>query len=134
MAKTMAFRATRSVMVVRHADSAPDRDDWNAFIEAFVAAKVSKVLLWSPGMASPDSEQRASAVTAFRGKGATFRAALVTGSRVARGAATAISWFGPKIRGFALDDLPEAIAFLEVAAGEDAEIRATVDALARETS
>lgn len=119
-------------MVLRHADAAPDAADWNAFIEAFAASPVRKLMVWSPGMASPNAEQRASAVSTFRGKGAAFRASVMTRSRIARGAATAISWFGPKIRGFSLEELQKAIDHLGVDESEWAEIRAVMDELGRE--
>jgi hypothetical protein len=134
MPKTMAYRITGEVMVLRHADAAPDPKDWDAFIEAFVHAPVGKLLVWSPGMASPDSAQRASAVAAFRSKGERFRASIMTGSRLARGAATAISWFGPKLHGFGLDDLSGALDYLEVATNTRAALQATVEALGDEVT
>ena len=128
----MAYRATSTVMVVRHADTAPDAADWNACMEALGAAAVGKLLVWSPGVASPNSEQRASAVATLRAKGPAFRASVMTRSKVARGVATAISWFGPKVRAFSLEELQKAIDHLEVDESEWAEIRAVVDELGRE--
>lgn len=128
----MAFRALGPVMVLRHADAKPDPADWNGFIEAFVDAPLHKLLVWSPGVASPSSAQRASAVTALRGKGSGFRGAVLTSSTIARGAATAISWFGPKLRGFALDEMLRAIAWLELAEADVPELEAAIASLGSE--
>jgi hypothetical protein len=125
----MVQRVRGDLIVVAHNTDTPSEEEWDRFLEFFRRAHdidQVRVLVFTDG-AAPNTMQRASFTKTLAGK--QPRIAVLSGSRVVRGVATAISWFNANIDVFAPDDLGKALDHLRMPTdnrGDIAEIGAAL--------
>ncbi|HEU4406272.1 MAG TPA: hypothetical protein VFS43_13490 [Polyangiaceae bacterium] len=113
------------VWLTVHGARPPTDAEWQRHVDELLDAgeRVRAILILTEGP-GPDARQRA-----------TLKAlpellclprAVVTGSALARGAATAVHWLGGEVRSFAPDELGDALAYLGAgaAAGDELKWRA----------
>lgn len=121
--------------VLVHAEVEPRESDWERIVERWgrftrrvrSRGKQPLCLVISRGGEGPNANQRR-ALDAINSK-ARPRVAVATGSSVARGIVTAISWFGhTEIRAFHPDDLEGALRFLGIPPSERATVEGAVAA------
>jgi hypothetical protein len=117
------------VMLVAHTAKPPDQREWDAYVAALVKRDVEKLrsLVFTDGGA-PNTAQRSQLNKALEGK--TSTGAVVSPSTMVRGVVTALSWFNPKIRAFAPNEVNDAFAYLDIRDPKDtALIRTGMDEL-----
>src|ERR1022692_4344288 len=100
---TMAYRIVKDILLVVHADRAPSAEDWAGMVHMrdSYPGRLKGQLVVAPAHASIDACQRAD-VQAFSQR-TRSRIALLTDSQHARGAATAVAWFGVAVRALTPD-------------------------------
>ncbi len=90
-------------------------DRWEAFVQDIIDIRPRHCLVLCIGDVQVDAVMRRRSTEAvLRSRSAVT---VVTNSRITRGLATAVSWFGPKLTAFAWRDLGRAISSLEAAPG-----------------
>jgi hypothetical protein len=99
--------------------------EWNAFIAALDAQilEVNRLLLFSAGATIDVSEREQLERVLTRGR---LRVAVLTDSKLLRGAATALSWFKIPIKSFAANEVEPALEHLRVAKAERAHVYTTL--------
>jgi hypothetical protein len=126
---TMAMVISRSdrVLTLVYGVEAPTDDEWTRCVALCRerAGRDSRVLVETHG-GGPDAKQRRVLAEAMRNE--DTRVAVMTDSLVARGILTALAWLGLPQRGFALNDLRAAGAYLELSSDE---LRLAAEELAR---
>lgn len=128
--ETMAFRELGTTMLCVHSDADPTPSAWNAYVDALaeaglrtVPAPIRQILIFTRGGA-PNSLQRRRLLRLLDHDGAsTIPTALLSDSRIARGAATVIGWFGAAIKPFRSTDLDAAFDWLAVPQTDRADIQ-----------
>jgi hypothetical protein len=109
------------LVLLVHGPSAPADADWERAIRTFrsfgVALRArgakSRCLVWTPSGHGPNAKQRR--LLDETNTGLSPRVAVVSGSVMARGIVTAISWIGhTEIVAYSPDQLDEALAFLDI--------------------
>ncbi len=110
----MAHRFVGRLLVLVHTDEDPSSDEWSAFI-ADCHARMGEFrgFLIVTGGGSLDAGQRSDAIDLMKKSGAS--ASVLTSAAVVRGAVTAVSWFGAKVKAFPPSHLHEALAYARVA-------------------
>jgi hypothetical protein len=114
----MVSRARGNLIVCAHNTETPTNAEWEEFLELLRHGRdiaELRVLVFTDG-AAPDTMQRA-AFTKLCDKKQP-RIAVLSGSRMVRGVATAISWFNPNIDVFPPDNVNAALEHLRIAASE----------------
>jgi hypothetical protein len=118
------------VNIAVHGVDSPDATDWEAYMKSNrkIYERFSGIrgLVYTLG-GNPSTAQRSELNKLNEGKNP--RVSVMVESRLARGAVTAISWFNPGIRAFALDQLDDALAHLELSAPLAKRVRSTLAAL-----
>jgi len=121
MGQSISFGCAERIFVVAQGEEAPSLDDWEQCVRALDAelAELKGVLLFSAGggMNAKQREQMAELVK--RGR---LRVAVLTNSKIVRGAVTAMSWFEISIEAFDCNDESRALDYLLV----EAEARTSV--------
>jgi len=123
-----------SVLVSSEKD--PSDGEWDAYLDVLQhwgRPGEQRVLVVTLG-GGPTTMQRARLMEMVRRNQLpehAGRSAVVTSSLIARGIATAVSWFYSAIKSFALDDLEGAMEYLELRPEERGIARAAVRRLAR---
>ena len=121
MGQSISFGCAERIFVVAQGEEAPSLDDWEQCVRALDAelAELKGVLLFSAGggMNAKQREQMAELVK--RGR---LRVAVLTNSKIVRGAVTAMSWFEIPIEAFDCNDESRALDYLLV----EAEARTSV--------
>ena len=114
----MSFKILGTLHVIVVGEQSPTADDWKKYVEALVAEEKRgidvtqmRTLVFSDG-GGPDSGQRAVVKNLLNGRATPL--AIVTGNAFMRGLVTALSWFNPKARAFAPNDVGAALDFLQV--------------------
>lgn len=110
----MVSRVQGDLVVCAHNTETPSNAEWDEFLEIFRHARsISelRILVFTDG-AAPNTMQRASLTKALDGK--QPRIAVLSGSRVVRGVATAISWFNPNIDVFPPENVTAALDHLRI--------------------
>jgi hypothetical protein len=128
----MVFGLVSDVFVVVHADMPPSVDDWADMIR-FRDAHADRVkghLVVAPAHATINARQREDVKQFWQRT--RVRIALLTNSRLARGAAIAVAWFGVSVRAWAPECIDDAMAFLAVPVERQSELRLAAQALAVE--
>lgn len=110
--RTLRFRVVGELMLVVHADIVPSESDWSQMLRTRDDAKPKSILVVAPPKASINASQRADVQTYLAQTGA--RIAVLTDSKLVRGAALAVAWFGVPVRAFPSKGLGDALTFLEV--------------------
>jgi hypothetical protein len=121
-ANTIRHARCGQLVLLAHGMNPPSDEEWAQYVEVLGKAHGSGatgllVLTDGPG---PHSTQR-KLVSSF-----DMRTAVLTPSQVARGMVTALSWFGLKIRSFTLEQIDDALTFLEVDPAEQTEVCRTL--------
>jgi hypothetical protein len=108
---------------VHHPTNKPSRPDWDNFCKfcrsvvkaAATSSGVATIVVFTDGPA-PDAAQRKqlSQEVAAAGAGVKIQAALVSGSVLTRGIATAFTWLGVPVRAFDPARWREALAYARV--------------------
>jgi hypothetical protein len=109
---TLRHRFVNDFLVIVHASIPAGATDWSAMMAEIEARRepVAGLLVIAPPKASINAGQRSDIQNFMRkSKGC---AAVLTTSKMARGAVTALSWFGIKIRSFDPQKLSDAVAYL----------------------
>ena len=110
-------------MVFVHGDIAPSVEEWDACTAAFHAHPDLQrvcILVYTEG-AAPNAKQRAQLNEALQN--AKPRIAILTPSSFARAAATALSWFNPRMRVFEPAAIESAFDHLDANADERFQLR-----------
>jgi hypothetical protein len=131
--KTIFAREVDGVRVAVHTAEDPCDDDWKLALEwsrtkAREPAMIRYLVLSEGG--KPNARQRAEFSKVVGDH--SIRTALVTGSVLARGAITAMSWFNADMRAFAPDNLDEAFAFLGIPSSQHDRFRSAIAELRAE--
>jgi hypothetical protein len=103
----------------------PTPKEWNAFIAALDAQilEVNRLLLFSAGASIDVAEREQLERVLTRGR---LRVAVLTDSKLLRGAATALSWFKIPIKSFAANEVERALEHLRVDKAERARVYTTL--------
>lgn len=134
--KTLAFRFKGPLHIVLHSTVQPSMNDWKAYVEGAIhefrsgldPAKLGTLVI-TDGV-GPNSAQRKLINDELNGR--TTRVAMVSGSVVTRGVASALAWFNPEIEVFAPNELAGALRFLKVPEADFADIWRDILALHKE--
>ena len=113
MAKSMGFdRAGKTFVAVCGAKTATPKE-WNAFIAALEdqLSVVSSLLIFSAGASIDIREREQLERLLTRGR---LRVAVLTDSKLLRGAVTALSWFKIPIKSFAANNVDLALDHMRV--------------------
>ena len=116
------------VALVVHGPKPPSSDDWDAFLDAAAALLpkrpdfVPVLVLTDGGRPSAAQREAMNRITPRNG----VLCAVATGSAVARGAVSILSWFNPHIRAFPPGALRDALAYLELDASRYDDVLARV--------
>ena len=125
MAKSMGFeRAGRTYVAVHGAKNAAP-SEWNAFIADLEAqlSEVSALLIFSAGASIDIREREQLERLLTRGR---LRVAVLTDSKLLRGAVTALSWFKIPIKSFAANDVELALDHIRVQKADRARVYTTL--------
>jgi hypothetical protein len=123
----MSFRFVEHILVEVHLAADPSDAEWDAFLDTgndwMKGGELHGCLVLTEG-GSPNAKQRKKMVDI---PGVTEKpVAVVTHSLVARGAVTALSWLGHKIRSFAPDELDDAMSYATVSQAVRPKITETI--------
>lgn len=123
-AKTLLWRVERRTFVCVHAKDMPTDEEWMPVVDAIEQlvrqGGTTRVLVHTEGGA-PDAGRRAQLSQVLGG--IKPRVSVLASSVVARTAGTALSWFIPNFKTFALDQVDQAIEHLEVGRDDHLAIR-----------
>jgi hypothetical protein len=114
--KSMVFREVGPLIISVHSTEAPTKEEWDGYIrlchKKCLRERVVALAVTAGG--APTSKQRAALQELLR-QGAV-PVAVVSDAPVVRGIVTALGWFNPAIRAFALTraGLREALYYLDV--------------------
>jgi hypothetical protein len=129
----MLSRVVDGVFVEVHDRDEPTDNEWQRMLEAaslaFRSSQAMCALIVSDGGA-PNALQRKqlAAIADFR----DLPRAVVTPSAMVRGAAIAMSWLGHRVKGFAPDELAEALSFVGIPMDRRAALLECVASMKRE--
>lgn len=126
---------TLQVVISLHRQDAPSAEEWYEYMQALAIAMVAlkgdksgiRGLSISDG-GGPNAKQRDEInefMRQFTGGRGTI--SIVTANPIVRGIIKALSWFNPQARGFAPDDLNEAIDYLGLTADQRSEFEFTLN-------
>jgi hypothetical protein len=123
--ETMLFGSIGGILIGVHAEQAPNRADWDAWVAFTEAnAKNNRAILVVTEGAGPNGTQRAKMAKVK--EVLPFPTAILTHSAVARGIATAFAWIGKNVRAFSPDQLGAALLYLAVPVGNQPELLSEV--------
>ncbi len=115
--KTIQFDHYEQWVLLAHGADAPTPGEWEQYVAYLKNASEDEnthsLLVLSPEGVGPDSVQRKMIA------GIDLRTAVLTPSRLARGIATALSWFGVNIKAFTPVQYEEACDYLDVKSDQD---------------
>lgn len=127
--ETLAYEAVGDVMVCVHGESEPSDGAWNQFLAVCLAdmasGSIRRVIVSSDGGA-PNATQRR-----LLTESDSVPTAVLTDSKVAKGASVVLRWFGKQIAVFEPDRVDEALEYLDITSPLAADVR---EALARQQS
>jgi len=128
----MAFRVVCDIFVIVHADMPPSAEDWSEMsrLRDACAVRLKGQLVVGPPRAIIDARQRADVKMFWQRSHVSL--AILTDSRLVRGAAIAVAWFGVTVRAWPPECIDEAMAFLVVPVERRDEVRQAAMALAAE--
>lgn len=133
--KTMAFTRIRHCIIAVHGQQSPSDDEWDSYVEfakKHVIQDVQRTLVVTEGGA-PSTMQRKALVEAIGTESKSDRVAVVTSSRIAHLAVTALRWFwNPIFRTFQPDRLGDALEYLGITEPMATEMRNAVALLRAE--
>jgi hypothetical protein len=126
---------TLQVVISLHRHDAPTRGEWYEYMQALAIAMVAlkgdkrgiRGLSISDG-GGPSAKQRDELnefMRQFTGGRGTI--SIVTANPIVRGIIKALSWFNPQARGFAPDEMTEAIEYLGLTPDQRAEFEFTLN-------
>lgn len=118
--------------VAFHGARAPTNLEWQRYVNEAVARPARpdiRVVVLSRG-GSPDGQQRATLMTAMRGRQSPM--ALLTDNLIARTAIAAMRFFNPSMRAYSTTNLKEAGDFLDLTVVERERVAALLVELERE--
>lgn len=126
-ANTLRFDLVDHVLVVVHADVAPDADDWRRLMLVRDAnrTRIRGNLVIAPPRASINAAQRADVATFLKETGSSI--AVLTDSALIRGVALAVGLAGVKVRAFQSNELNKALSYLVVPPSRHADLSARID-------
>ncbi len=111
--RSIQWQTYGRVMLLAHADVAPDEAEWMRYAEDLVArakqGTIDTLLVFTDG-AGPSPRQRKSVIDVPK----HFRTVVITRSAISRGIVTALAWVGVNIRAFAPSELDAGFARLEI--------------------
>jgi len=111
--KSLQYERHESLFLLVHATIAPLDEEWYPYAETLIkaaeAGESDRLLVLTDG-AGPNAVQR----EVLQVANSQYRVAVVTGSRIGRGIATALRWFGTDIRAFPPSNVEGALSFLAV--------------------
>lgn len=126
----LTVAVVEDVNIAVHGVDSPDATDWQAYLKSnqkiYERHAELRGLVYTLG-GNPSSAQRNELNKLNEGKNP--RVSVMVESRLARGAVTAISWFNPRIKAFALDQVDDALAHLELTPVMVKRVRSTLTAL-----
>jgi hypothetical protein len=133
MAKTISVIVLGDVVLSYTSRSSPSDAEWDEYVVAVksVDGDRRRALVVTDG-GGPSASQRKKLYEAVGPK--QQPTAIVTGSVVARGISTAMSWFNPALRVFSPHQLKEALAHLGVPGEEFGRFQGALDALKQRVS
>jgi hypothetical protein len=103
------------LMIAVHTSRPPSAEEWAEYIAAVASRDPTKLrtLIFTDGGA-PSSTQRKEVTTVLGGR--PSRGAIVSASRLVRGAVSALGWFNPLIKAFAPSEVADALQYLGIRA------------------
>lgn len=133
-ADTLRFDIVGHVMLIVHADVAPDAGDWTRMMMVRDAHrdKVRGVLVVAPPRASPSASQRSDVARSMKETGAST--AVVTDSALVRGVARAIGFLGVPVRAFSPAEVASALTFLSIPSTRHDDFIRRIEALKQQLS
>jgi hypothetical protein len=125
----LRFKVIGDLMLVVHADTPPADSDWADMLRERDdhAGTLKGLLVVAPPKASINASQRADVQSYLRQTGA--RIAVLTDSKLVRGAALAVAWFGVSVRAFPTSGLHAALEYLQGPAEREALVARTIGEL-----
>lgn len=126
-ANTLRFDLVDHLLVVVHADVAPDEDDWRRLMLVRDAnrTRIRGNLVLAPPRATINAAQRADVATFMKETGASI--AVLTDSALIRGVALAVGFVGVKVRAFQSNELTSALSYLAVPSSRHAELSGRIE-------
>ncbi len=111
--QTIEHAVVDHLLLVCAGDNAPTDEEFSNMVKTIssLSARVTGILVLA-GTKRPTSSQRSEMVSVLRGR--KLRIAMVSDSRVARGALTAIGWFVSGVKAYKAEEVERALAYLEV--------------------
>lgn len=133
-AESLRFDIVGPVLLVVHADMAPEAEDWSRLrvVREANRDKLRGTLVIAPPRAKLSASQRSDVAQYMKVTGAST--AVVTDSALVRGVARAIGFLGVPVRAFAPIELESALNFLSVPSSRHAELLRRVDVLRAQLS
>ena len=122
----MGWQITQDVIVVVHSADSPAPDEWASFVRDMERGPFHGILVWTGG-ASLDAGQRADVIASMKQHKA--QAVVITESALARGAVTALRWFGVRAAAFEPRKLEPALAELGLSSQASEQVRRTLGEL-----
>lgn len=118
------------VHIAVHGRDNPDAQDWDAYLKTTHTLRSRhenvRALVYTLG-GNPSSAQR-SALNKVN-EGFLAQVSVMLESRLARGAVTALSWFNPRIKAFALGQVDDALAHLALSGTQASRVKEALEAL-----
>jgi len=117
----MCAELVAGVMLVVHAPSEPSREEWSHYCDYAGACRRAaqgtlRTLVVTSSDAGPNAGQRGEYKHKVAGSG--NRVAVLCAGNVTRTILTAMSWFNPDMKPFALSELDRALSYLGVSRSE----------------
>lgn len=120
MPRTMGYKFFKQrFLLLIHTKENPTDEEWKAYLNdaKHWRDKIEGFLVISEG-GGPNTLQRGEMNDVLEAEKRGGKTAVVTLSRLARGIVTALSWFNPGIKAFSTLNIPAALDYLGVPAGE----------------
>jgi len=128
MGHSMSFGCAGRIFIVAQGEQAPSLDDWEECLRSLEAQlqEIQGLLLFSAGGSLNAKQREQMAELVKRG---SVRVAVLTDSRIVRGAVTAMSWFDIPIEAFDCNEEGRALDYLLVEADARAALLGTLSEL-----
>jgi hypothetical protein len=107
---TLQYRALHDIMIIAHNEEAPADAEWTKLVEELRTLDPFRGVFVITDGGAPNASQR-TALATLKG---SYKAAVLSPSKVIQLISKAISWFGVNIRVYGIGEHREALKFLEI--------------------
>lgn len=128
---SLTFGRVGNCLILVHPEGPPTDGDWDKYLAFLEENRSDRVrLLVSTLGGGPSAQQRTRLRTVVdRYPGKKLTTAILTGSTLARGMVTAISWFIPGLEAFAPNQLGAALDYLGIPRALETDVSRTITQL-----